>query len=74
MNRQIKRAYTVRIKGKADFDKTLSVHAASVDDAIHAGLDAISQRDLDNFNVDTIRFRVDPTEGDAPDERTTGTD
>ena len=67
-----KRNYTVRIKGKADFDKTLNVQASNVDDAIHAGLDAISQRDLDNFNVDTIRFRVDPTE-DA-NERTTGTE
>ena len=67
-----KKTYTVRIKGKADFDKTLNVHATSVDDAIHAGLDAISQRDLDNFNVDTIRFRVDPTEDS--NERATGTE
>ena len=67
-----KKSYIVRIKGKADFDKTLNVQANNVDDAIHAGLDAISQRDLDNFNVDTIRFRVDPTE-DA-NERTTGTE
>ena len=74
MNKQTKRAYTVRIKGKADFDKTLNVHASSVDDAIHAGLDAISQRDVDSLIVDTIRFRVDPAEGDTPDERTTGTD
>lgn len=69
MNRKVKHEYTVRIKGKADFDKTLNVHATSVDDAIHAGLDAISQRDLDNFTVDTIRFRVDPTEN--ADERAT---
>ena len=62
MNRQVKREYIVRIKGKADFDKTLNVHAGTVEDAIHAGLDAITQRDLDNFTVDTIRFRVDPTE------------
>jgi hypothetical protein len=67
-----KKTYTVRIKGKADFDKTLNVSAESVDDAIHAGLDAISQRDLDNFNVDTIRFRVDPTENS--NERATGSD
>lgn len=67
-----KKTYTVRIKGKADFDKTLNVHATSVDDAIHAGLDAISQRDLDNFTVDTIRFRVDPTENS--NERATGTE
>ena len=67
-----KRNYTVRIKGKADFDKTLNVHAQTVDEAIHAGLDAISQRDIDTLNVDTIRFRVDPTE-DA-NERTTGTE
>ena len=66
------RSYTVRIKGKADFDKTLNVHAQTVDEAIHAGLDAISQRDIDTLNVDTIRFRVDPTE-DA-NERTTGTE
>ena len=57
-----KRNYTVRIKGKADFDKTLNVHAQTVDEAIHAGLDAISQRDIDTLNVDTIRFRVYPTE------------
>lgn len=67
-----KRKYTVRIKGKADFDKTLNVHAQTVDEAIHAGLDAISQRDIDTLNVDTIRFRVDPTEDD--DERTTRTE
>ena len=67
-----KRNYTVRIKGKADFDKTLNVHAQTVDEAIHAGLDAISQRDIDTLNVDTIRFRVDPTEDD--DERTTRTE
>ena len=72
MNRKVKQEYTVRIKGKADFDKTLSVFADTVEDAIHAGLDAISQRDLDNFNVDTIRFRVDPTEDS--NERTTGTE
>lgn len=65
-----KKAYIVRIKGKADFDKTLNVHADTVDDAIHAGLDAITQRDVDKFVVDTIRFRVDPAEGDA-DERAT---
>ncbi len=73
MNRPVKKQYTVRIKGKADFDKTLNVHADTVEDAIHAGLDAITQRDVDNFNVDTIRFRVDPTEDDA-NERTTRTD
>ena len=67
-----KRNYTVRIKGKADFDKTLNVHAQTVDEAIHAGLDAISQRDIDTLNVDTIRFRVDPTEDD--DDRTTRTE
>ena len=67
------KAYTVRIKGKADFSKTLNVHAASVEDAIHAGLDAITQRDVDTLNVDTIRFRVDPTEGDT-DERVTGSE
>jgi hypothetical protein len=72
MNRKVKQEYTVRIKGKADFDKTLNVFADTVEDAIHAGLDAISQRDLDNFNVDTIRFRVDPTEDS--NERTTGTE
>jgi hypothetical protein len=70
MDRQVKKQYTVRIKGKADFDKTLNVHAHTVDDAIHAGLDAISQRDVDSLIVDTIRFRVDPAEGDA-DERAT---
>ena len=57
-----KKAYIVRIKGKADFDKTLNVHADTVDDAIHAGLDAITQRDVDSLIVDTIRFRVDPVE------------
>jgi hypothetical protein len=72
MNRKVKHEYTVRIKGKADFDKTLNVFAESVNDAVHAGLDAISQRDLDNFNVDTIRFRVDPTENS--NERATGSD
>lgn len=70
-----RRTYTVRIKGKADFDKTLNVHADTVEDAIHAGLDAITQRDVDSLIVDTIRFRVDPTnDGDTPNERATRTD
>lgn len=62
MDRQVKKQYTVRIKGKADFDKTLTVMGESADDAIHAGLDAITQRDVDSLIVDTIRFRVDPVE------------
>ena len=67
-----KKAYVVRIKGRADFEKSLTVYNSSAEEAIAAGLDAISQRDIDTLNVDTIRFRVDPMEDE--NERTTGTE
>ena len=67
-----KKSFVVRIKGRADFEKSLTVYNSSAEEAIAAGLDAISQRDIDTLNVDTIRFRVDPTEDD--DERTTRTE
>ena len=67
-----KKAFVVRIKGRADFEKSLTVYNSSAEEAIAAGLDAISQRDIDTLNVDTIRFRVDPMEDE--NERTTGTE
>ena len=67
-----KKSFVVRIKGRADFEKSLTVHNSSAEEAIAAGLDAISQRDIDTLNVDTIRFRVDPMEDE--NERTTGAD
>ena len=67
-----KKSFVVRIKGRADFEKSLTVHNSSAEGAIAAGLDAISQRDIDTLNVDTIRFRVDPMEDE--NERTTGAD
>ena len=67
-----KKSFVVRIKGRADFEKSLTVYNSSAEEAIAAGLDAISQRDIDTLNVDTIRFRVDPTEED--DGASTGTD
>ena len=57
-----KKSFVVRIKGRADFEKSLTVYNSSAEEAIAAGLDAISQRDIDTLNVDTIRFRVDPME------------
>ena len=59
-----KKSFVVRIKGRADFEKSLTVYNSSAEEAIAAGLDAISQRDIDTLNVDTIRFRVDPMEDD----------
>lgn len=68
-----KKSFVVRIKGRADFEKSLTVHNSSAEGAIAAGLDAISLRDIDTLNVDTIRFRVDPME-EVEHERTTGTE
>ena len=56
-----KKKYTVKLVGRADFAKTLDVYCDSVEDAIAAGSGAISQREFDDFQVDTIRFRVDAT-------------
>ena len=59
-----KKSFVVRIKGRADFEKSLTVYNSSAEEAIAAGLDAISQRDIDTLIVDTIRFRVDPMENE----------
>ena len=64
-----KRTFVVRIKGKADFEKALTVHGSTAEDAFQAGIDTIAQRDFDSYSVDTIRFRVDPAEGEPPNER-----
>jgi hypothetical protein len=65
-----KKKYTVKLVGRADFAKTLDVYCDSVEDAIAAGSGAISQREFDDFQVDTIRFRIDAT-GDDDGSSTT---
>jgi len=49
-----KKSFVVRIKGRADFEKSLTVYNSSAEEAIAAGLDAISQRDIDTLIVDNL--------------------